>query len=254
MSYELIGLLGFAFLAGLVDAVVGGGGLIQLPALLVLLPQQPIPMLFGTNKLSSIAGTSVAVVQYGSRVALPWGMLVPGALAAGLCSFLGARAVQWLQPHLLKPLVLVALMAVGTYTLWRKDLGQLHQPSRTPAQQRWIGAAIAAVIGFYDGFLGPGTGSFLIFAQISLLGFDFLTASAGAKVLNWATNLAAIAAFGSQGQVLYAVALPMALCNVLGAVVGSRLALLKGSQFIRRVFLAVVGLLITKLVYDLLTT
>jgi uncharacterized protein len=239
-----------AFTAGFVDAVVGGGGLIQLPALLILFPHLAIATLFGTNKLASIAGTSVAAIQYARRIAIPWGSVLPGAIAAGTFSFLGARVVQYLQPSLLRPLILVLLIGVGLYTYFKKDFGAAQQ-SKVAAQYRTIATILAGgIIGFYDGFFGPGTGSFLIFVFIGVLGFDFLKASASAKILNWATNFTAILAFASAHQVLYALALPMAICNVAGSLIGARLAILKGNAFIRVLFLSIVSVLVIKLIYD----
>jgi uncharacterized protein len=244
-------LLGLAaFIAGFVDAVVGGGGLIQLPALLILFPHIAIATLFGTNKLASIAGTSVAAIQYARQIAIPWSSVLPGAIAAGIFSFLGARVVQFLQPSLLRPLILILLVGVGLYTYLKKDFGTAQQ-SEVAAQYRTIVTILAGgIIGFYDGFFGPGTGSFLIFAFIGVLGFDFLKASASAKVLNWATNFSALLAFASAHQVLYALALPMAACNVAGSLFGARLAILKGNTFIRVLFLSIVSALVIKLIYD----
>jgi uncharacterized protein len=247
----LLGLLGVAaFLAGFVDAVVGGGGLIQLPALLILFPHVAIATLFGTNKLASIAGTSVAVIQYARQVVIPWRIVLAGAIAAGFFSFWGARAVQFIQPGLLRPLILVLLVGVGLYTYLKKDFG-VAQQSKVAAQYRLMATVLTgSIIGFYDGFFGPGTGSFLIFAFIGVLGFDFLQASASAKILNWATNFTAILAFASAHQVLYLLALPMAICNVAGSILGTRLAILKGNAFIRGLFLSIISVLILKLVYD----
>jgi uncharacterized protein len=248
--HDLI-LLGIAaFLAGFVDAVVGGGGLIQLPALLVLFPHLAIATLFGTNKVASIAGTSAAALQYARQIVIPWQSVLPGAIAAGICSFLGARTVQFLQPSLLRPLVLVLLTGVGLYTYVQKDFGAAQQPKIAQQYQAIATTIAGGAIGFYDGFFGPGTGSFLIFAFIGISGFDFLTASASAKVLNWATNFAALVAFVSAHQVLYFLAIPMAICNVAGSLLGSRLAILKGNGFIRGLFLSIVSVLIVKLAYD----
>lgn len=244
----------FAFLAGLVDAVVGGGGLIQLPALLILYPQVPIATLFGTNKLSSIAGTSVAVVQYGRYVSLTKRVVLPGAIAAGCGSLAGARCVQFLNPHLLRPVILVLLVLVCGYTYHQKNLGNLHKPTLSPLHQAIAATLIGLGLGFYDGFFGPGTGSFIILAFISMLGFDFLHASASAKVLNWATNFAAITAFASSGHLRYDLAFPMAAFNIVGALVGTRLAILKGNRFVRQLFLYIVLALIAKLTYDLLVS
>lgn len=252
-SWQVIGLGGFSFGAGLVDAVVGGGGLIQLPALLVFLPEVALPLLLGTNKLASVAGTSVAMVQYGRQVVLPWRLVLLGAIAAGALSFVGAQLVRWLDPRWLRPVVLLLLMGVGGYTAHKPDLGQVAQPCplSLPNQLGRAGG-ISGVIGFYDGFLGPGTGSFFIFALVKWLGFDFLRASAIAKVWNWMTNVGAIVAFVGAGSVLYGIALPMALCNIAGSLVGTRLALLNGNRFIRQLFLGVVAALIARLTYDMI--
>jgi uncharacterized protein len=249
---DILILSGFAFLAGLVDSVVGGGGLIQLPALLIVFPHTAIASLFGTNKLASIAGTSMAVMQYSRQVAIPWKAVLPGAIAAGTFSFLGAHSVQFLSPRLLRPIILVLLVGVGGYTFLRKDFGSVHRPKLNGRREAIAAIAMGSILGFYDGFFGPGTGSFLIFAFIGILGFDFLTASASSKVLNWCTNFAALVAFASAGQVLYALALPMAVCNIMGSLVGTRLAVLKGNSFVRVLFLAIVSALIAKLIYDAL--
>jgi uncharacterized protein len=246
-------LLGIAaFIAGFVDAVVGGGGLIQLPAMLILFPHVGIATLFGTNKMASIAGTSVAGIQYARLIAIPWASVLPGAIAAGIFAFLGARAVQLLQPSLLRPLILVLLIGVGIYTYCKKDFGTAQQ-SKIAVKYHIVATVLAGgAIGFYDGFFGPGTGSFLIFIFIGVLGFDFLKASASAKILNWATNFTALLAFASAHQILYSLALPMAICNIAGSLLGARLAILKGNGFIRVLFLSIVGILIAKLVYDTL--
>jgi uncharacterized membrane protein YfcA len=251
VSITLAALCGFAFLAGFVDAVVGGGGLIQIPALFVLMPALPPAVLFGTNKFAAVWGTLSAAVQYGRQVAPPWRSVLPAAAAALACSFLGARTVSVIDPALLRPLILALLLAVLAYTLWKKDFGALHAPRLDPAQQLWIGLATGAVIGFYDGFFGPGTGSYLIFAFVGLFGFSFLVASASAKVVNVVTNCAALAWFIADGDVLYATALPMALCNVAGALAGSRLALRRGSGFVRGLFIVVVGALVARFAWDL---
>jgi len=251
MTATLAALCGFAFLAGFVDAVVGGGGLIQIPALFVLMPQLPPALLFGTNKFAAVWGTLSAALQYARRVPLIWPTVLPASLAALLFSFLGAHTVSAINPAMLRPLILVLLLAVLGYTLWKKDFGALHAPHLGRAQQLWLGLTTGAVIGFYDGFLGPGTGSFLIFAFVGLFGFSFLAASASAKAVNVVTNFAALAYFITQGDVLYATALPMAACNITGSLVGSRLALQRGSGFVRGLFVVVVGVLIARFAYDI---
>jgi uncharacterized membrane protein YfcA len=239
----------FAFLAGFVDSVVGGGGLIQLPALFIFLPKPlaaSLPAVFGTNKLSSICGTSMAAAQYSHRVQVPWASILPAGLAAFVFSALGVYTVLSLHPVVLKPLILVLLIGVAIYTYWRKDFGHLHAPQFAAHRERQFGIMVGMVIGFYDGFFGPGTGSFLIFTFIGLFGFDFLTASASAKVINFATNLSAVIYFAVTHNILYQFALPMGLCNMLGSFAGSRLAILKGNAFVRVFFLVVVALMILR--------
>ncbi len=243
----------FAFLAGFVDSIVGGGGLIQLPALLVFLPKELaswLPFAFGTNKLASLCGTSVAVWQYSRRVAIPWRSILPATGAAFVFSALGARVVQSLSSEFLKPLILFLLVAVAIYTYARKNLGQRHAPKFLADHERLLAVVVGLVLGFYDGFFGPGTGSFLIFIFIGLFGFDFLTASASSKAINCATNLAAVLVFAAHGDILYHYALPMGACNVAGALLGTRLAMLKGNRLVRGIFLGVVVLMIAKLAYE----
>lgn len=242
-------LCGFAFLAGFVDSIVGGGGLVQLPALFLFLPADVAAnaaVVLGTNKFSSICGTGMALAQYSRRVRLNWGALGPAAATALVCSFIGARVVAGLNPAVLKPLILGLLLAVALYTAVRKDFGDLHAPRFTARHERVFGALLGAVIGFYDGFFGPGTGSFLIFAFIGLFGFDFLTASASAKAVNFATNLSAVAYFAATDHILYGPGLPMAACNVAGSILGARLAILKGNRFVRGFFLAVIAVMVLR--------
>jgi uncharacterized membrane protein YfcA len=248
---ELIYLCAFAFLAGFIDAVAGGGGLVQVPALFVLMPGVPAATLLGTNKFASIWGTMLATFQYSRQVPMEWNATLPTCVAALVFGYVGAQTVAVVPTDFLRPLVLVLLVAVLAYTLWRKDLGSLHAPKLTHVQQFWVGLATGAVIGFYDGFFGPGTGSFLIIAFVGLFGFSFLAASASAKAVNVITNGAALAFFVTHGHVLYAAAVPMAACNVAGSYVGTKLALRLGSRFVRLVFVVVVSALIARYAYDL---
>ncbi|UOQ77569.1 TSUP family transporter [Hymenobacter sp. 5516J-16] len=237
----------FAFLAGLVDAVVGGGGLIQLPAMLVLLKGTPVPTIFGTGKVSSLMGTAAALRRYAGQVPIRWRAVGVAAGVAGIFSFLGARVVSMLPQELLPPLVLGLLVVIAIYTFWRKDFGSIHAPRLPENREPLYGALIGLVIGFYDGFFGPGTGSFLLFAFVGLFGYDFITASASAKLVNVATNLAALAYFAYTGQILWAVAVPMAISNIIGSTLGAHLALRHGTGFVRILFLVVVSAFILKL-------
>ena len=249
---QTIALCGFAFLAGLVDSVVGGGGLIQLPALLILLPAAtPAADVLGTNKCASIAGTAAAVWNYARFVRAPASAVWPTAAAGLVFAGLGSWAVSQMHPGAWRPLVLGLLVAVAAYTFSRKDFGALHAPRLSPGAQTWAGGSMGAAIGFYDGFFGPGTGSFLIFGFIGVFGFDFLTASAASKAVNLATNLSSVVFFASTGHVMYSLAIPMAACNILGSMTGTRLAVARGSQFVRRLFLVVVSAIICKLAWDL---
>lgn len=239
-----------AFAAGFIDSVVGGGGLIQIPALFTMLPQQSPATLFGTNKFASVFGTTNAAWRYARRVAMPWRTTLPAALAAFACSYLGAMAVSFLPRDLLRPLILILLVGAAVYTFVRKDFGAVHGPAHSGHKELVYAILLGGVIGFYDGFFGPGTGSFLIFLFIRFFGFDFLHASAAAKVVNVATNLAALAYFAPNGHLLWQVAIAMAVCNVGGSVAGTHLALKHGSGFVRQVFLVVVSLLIAKFAWD----
>ncbi len=241
----------FAFFAGFIDSIAGGGGLIQLPALLIFLPNLPVPMLLGTNKLASIAGTSIATVQYARHITINQKATLPATCAALVFSFIGARATTLINPQLMRPLVLFMLVGIAVYTFIRKDFGSLHLPKLTITHQYIISAITGIVIGFYDGFFGPGTGSFLIFIFIGIFGFNFLSASASSKLINFATNLSAVLYFGFTNNIFYKMAILMALCNMLGSFTGARLAILKGNKFVRIFFLVIVSALIIKLGYDI---
>jgi len=249
---EVAALCAFAFLAGLVDAVAGGGGLIQVPALFAIFPTLPPSILLGTNKLSAITGTTVATLRYGWSVPIQWRSVLPAAVVAGAGALAGAKTVTVLDPLILRPLLLVLLSVMAIYTLTRPKLGA-RSNSTAPLQRG--GAtfyAVTAIFGFYDGFFGPGAGSVMMFLLVRFFGHDFLSAAATTKVLNLATNFGALMLFIYTGNVLYAVALPMAAFNVAGGFLGAHLAVRKGSSFIRIVFLIIVTVLIGKVLFDLL--
>ena len=239
-----------ALFAGFVDSIVGGGGLIQLPALFAAFPNTAPATLFGTNKLASIVGTTSAAIQYSRRVEIPWRVAGPGAVAALVGSWYGAKAVAYLDPAILRPLILALLVLVAVYTFLRKDLGSVSKEPAHGGRSVAIALGVGAVIGFYDGFFGPGTGSFLIVLFIRLLGMDFLRASVSAKILNVATNLAAISFFVGNVELMWKLAAVMAVCNLTGSILGSRMALKHGTGFVRKMFLAVVTVLILRLAYD----
>lgn len=250
----LFALVFAAFIAGAIDAVVGGGGLIQIPALFAAYPGAAPATLFGTNKFASVFGTANATWRYARQVNMPWRTILPAAIAAFLLSYAGAAAVAWLPKDAVRPLILVLLIGAAAYTLVRKDFGQVHQPAHGGHRELLYAVLLGGVIGFYDGFFGPGTGSFLIFLFVRFFGFDFLHASAGAKVVNVATNLAALAYFLPNGYIMLLLAVCMAVANVAGSVAGTWLALRHGSGFVRKVFLLVVGVLIVKFAWDTFVT
>lgn len=239
-----------AFLAGLVDAVVGGGGLIQIPVLFSAFPNAVPATLLGTNKLASIFGTAAAAVNYARRVRVAWSAAAPAALAAGVFSFAGAYTVTKIPADFVRTLLPLILLAVAVYTFLKKDFGSIHAPLHTGSKERAIALAIGGCIGFYDGFFGPGTGSFLVFLFVRFFGFDFLGASAVAKVVNVACNFAALTWFGYSGHLWWQLGLLMAVCQVCGSLVGTRLAIKHGSSFVRKLFLVVVCVLIFKTGYD----
>lgn len=250
-TFQFSLLLFAAFGAGLIDAVAGGGGLIQVPALFSALPHEAPAMLFGTNKASSVFGTANAAWRYARRVTIPWRVTLAMAGAAFFSSFVGAALVAWLPREWVRPLILVLLVAAALYTLLRPDFG-CAAPGEARTPTRGIGAAVlaGAVLGFYDGFFGPGMGSFVIFALVRWFGLDFLRATASAKFVNGSTNVAALAYFAPAGHVLWTLGLAMAACNVLGALLGARLAIRGGSGFVRGMFLVATTLLIAKFGHD----
>ncbi len=247
---EIMALLFAALMAGAVDAVVGGGGLIQIPALFVAFPGESAATLLGTNKSASVVGTANATWRYARQVKMPWRTILPAAFTAFAFSYIGAVAVAWLPREMVRPLILLLLILAAVYTLKRKDFGLLHRPVHAGHHELIYAVLLGGVIGFYDGFFGPGTGSFLIFLFVRFFGFDFLHASAGSKVVNVATNLAALGYFLPNGYVLPVLAAAMAVANVSGSILGTRLALKHGSGFIRQLFLITVAVLIVKFSWD----
>ena len=236
--------------AGFVDAVAGGGGLVQLPALLLGISDKPIPMILGTNKIPSIFGTSTAAASYFKKVRPDLRLTISMALPALIGSVAGARLASHFPTSVFHPLILALLILVGIYT-WRKpELGLSERLRYTHATRLWIVAACGLLIGFYDGLFGPGTGTFLVFLLVIVVGYEFLKASATAKLVNIATNFGAIATFQLSGHIWWRLGLALAIANVAGAVIGSRLAIRGGSPLVRKVFLFVVAALIAKLSYD----
>lgn len=245
-------MLAAAFGAGVIDAMAGGGGLIQLPALFAAYPATPHPTLLGTGKLAGFAGTTSAMLRFMRHVRIDWRLVLPAAFAAFCAALVGAWIATRVAPDRFRAMVPVLLALVLAYTLLHRDFGLEHRPRGLGRRGRTLAAAGAGVIGLYDGFFGPGTGSFLVFLFVRGFGLDFLHASASAKVVNAAANVAAIVLFGLTGELLWLLGLAMAASNVAGAQFGSHLAIRRGSGFVRAVFLLVVGALIAKTAWDAL--
>jgi len=247
---ELILVALASLLAGFVDAIVGGGGLILVPALFAVFPAAHPATLFGTNKGASVWGTSMAALQYGRKVSVRWAALAPAAVATFVASLAGAWLVTVVTPTYLRQSLPIVLAFVLVYTIVKNEMGLRHEPRFNGLREAAIASGIGAAIGFYDGFFGPGTGSFFVFLFVRLMGYGFLNASAAAKLLNTASNLAAILLFAWKGHVWWHLVLPMAVANVLGSLAGAHLALKHGAGFVRVVFIVVVGALIVKTGYD----
>jgi len=235
-----------AFFAGLVDAVAGGGGLIQIPALFAAYPNVPPATLLATNKLAAVGGTLNAGRKFLRHVSLPWAIVLPAVLAGFIGSLLGANAVSNFPAEPLRKALPFVLLFLLLYTWYQPSLGEAHAPQGISRNQQIKAALLGLTIGFYDGFFGPGTGSFLLFGFVRFFGFDFLHASAATKLVNVATNLAAILMLASLGQINWPLGIAMMIANIAGSQFGSRLAIQHGSAFVRKAFLVIVSLLILK--------
>lgn len=248
-TFALAALAGFG--AGFLDSIVGGGGLIMTPAMLNLFPEWAILNIIATQRTSSIMGTTVAAVNYFRHVSVPWRLVAAACVAALLASAVGATLARRVDPELLKWLILVMCVLLAIYTFLRKNLGVEHQP-RFYGRAQWIAAALVGLLtGFYNGLIGPGTGTLMVFAFVSLIGLDFLRASAVSKAANVAADISSWSVLMISGYVRWIVVIPLIIGNMLGSQLGSRMAILRGSRFIRYVFLGVVCALIAKLMLDL---
>lgn len=252
VSSDIIILCLASFGAGFVDSIVGGGGLVQLPVLMMVLPQYPVVTLLGTNKLVSVTGTAFSAYRYSRHIPFIRTIIIPAILSAFLFSFFGAYTVSILNNDFLKPFFMVLLFCVFLLTIRNKTFGLIdHDPN--VVIPIWKPFIIGSILGFYDGFFGPGTGTFLIIAFVGMMGMTFVQGSAYAKIINLTTNLAAILLFMFKGTFLLQYALPMMIFNVFGSVLGVRLALLKGNTFVRGLLRIIVLLTILKLGYQIWT-
>jgi uncharacterized protein len=250
LDYILVVLCLAAFVAGFVDAVVGGGGLIQTPLTIVLLPNIAVSQILGALKIPAFTGTSFAAYQYQKKVTIRWKPLLFMMVLTLLCSYLGATLLNYMNNNIMKPLLLVILVLLLLYTLIKKDFGMQIENSRTEKQKLVNSIIMSCILGFYEGFIGPGTGSFLVVGFITFLGYDFLNASANAKMVNLAGNLGSIILFVTKGKMLWHIALPMAVCNGLGGYCGAKFAIKKGNSFIRLFFIIVVTGTLIRFAYD----
>lgn len=251
MNYEVITLCIVAMVAGFIDSIAGGGGLIQTPAALITLGRFDVVTILGTIKIPSFTGTASAAIQYTRKVALHKKLLLIMCSVALLAAYIGSVTLSFISNSFIKPVIFCVLIVVAFYTYTKKDFGTAKVKDHSTKHELIYAIVMALIIGFYDGFIGPGAGSFLIIFFISILGFDFLKASAHAKFVNLATNMGSIIFFAGKGHILYQYALPMAACNLTGAVFGARLAILKGNKFIRIFFLVVVVATILRYGYDI---
>lgn len=250
LSFDMLAfLMGAGFVACFIDSVVGGGGLISVPAL--MLTGLPPVTVLGTNKMASVMGSFTSVLSFMKSGKVDCKLikfLFPLSLIG---SALGVYTVQFIPPHFLKPLVIILLVLVTIYSLLRKNWGETSTYTGMTDKTAWLSGIIAFVLGFYDGFFGPGTGSFLLFGFL-LIGFDFVTASGNARALNFGSNIAAVIVFGSIGSINYYYAIPMGLAMIIGALAGTRMAITKGAAYVRPLFISVSTLLIGKQLWDIM--
>ncbi|MEY9935201.1 putative membrane protein YfcA [Catenulispora sp. GP43] len=246
-----VGLLGAAAGAGGVDAIVGGGGLIQLPALLLAYPALPAAAALGTNKLASISGTSTAAATYLRRTKVDRRVMLPAAALAVVCAGLGAVSASRLPASVFRPIVMVLLVCVAAFVVFRPSFGAEQADLDVSRRRRLTTTLVAGIgIGFYDGIFGPGTGTFLIICFAVGIGTEFVAGSAMAKVVNAGTNFGALLVFATQGHVMWALGAGMGVCNIAGARVGARLAIKRGAGFVRGVLLVVVAAMVVKMGFD----
>ena len=240
MDNTLILLCVIAFVAGFVDAIVGGGGLIQTPAGLILLPNESVASVIGSLKIPSFTGTFFAAREYMQKVKIPLKRILLFTSIAFAASFTGSYCLTIVSNYYMKPILFFVLVIIAIYTFTKKSLGQSNTNNALVFSTSKGASLLCLALGFYDGFICPGAGSLLVLAFISFLGFDFLQANAHAKVVNLATNLGSIILFIIKGSIMWSIAIPMAICNAVGGILGSKMAIQKGNQFIRTIFLIVI--------------
>lgn len=249
MEFELalIALGLFAFCGGLIDAAVGGGGLVQLPALLHAFPQQSLATVFGTNKLAALAGNLSSIFTYLKRINILWTLMLPTMISAFIFAFVGALCVSLVPKKPMEHIIFFILVVMAIHTFIKKDLGRASTNIQHGRKEILLGIFFGGLIGFYDGVFGPGSGSFLLFIFVKFFGLDFLNASASAKLVNLGTFSAALIFFIPTGNVLWAIGGVVGVCNIAGSLTGTFLALRYGSGFIRIFFLILLLFLIGRM-------
>lgn len=252
MDSSLILLCVVAVLAGFIDSIVGGGGLVQIPAFFVLFPALPVSTIIATNRFASAVGTSVAAWNYARKIAISWKAVGWASLGASAMSYLGATIQPQVPSEVLKPVILFLIVGVAIYTYKKKDFGGETQNRIPEAWINWSALGVGMVMGFYNGLIGPGTGSLLVFGLVRILGYSFLQASPQAKIINVVADVSSLVFFIAHGYVIFEIALPLMVCNVIGSYLGSHMAMLRGNAFVRQVFLWIVGAIILRFAYDLI--
>jgi len=252
MTFELIALLCLvAFIAGFVDSIVGGGGLIQTPLSITLLPQIPVATTIGSLKIPAFSGTAIAVTQYIKKVKIQWYLFILMAIIAFTSAYLGSYFLTLVSNDFIKPVLLILLIAMGLFTFFKKDFGMSKSGEIKKNKLIFYSILISIIVGLYDGFIGPGTGTFFMVCFVSFLKMDFLTANTHAKLVNLSTNFGSICLFLLKGKIIWSIALPMAICNGLGGYIGSKFALKKGNSIIRKFLMLVIFLSIIRFSWDI---
>lgn len=250
MTHELLILLPISFITGAINAAIGGGGLIGIPAFYNVLTTFSPAQIMGVDKLSSVMGHGMSIRQYARNMNLPWRLMLPTVITAFAGSYMGVRMLNLMPTQWMRPVIIVVLAVMLVYTWFKPQLGHVDT-SRTPTRADLAkGAALGLALGFYDGFIGPGTGSFLLFLFVHFFHFDFLRATACAKVVNFGTNAATLVFLIPAGMVDYSLAVPLGVAAIGGSVVGARLAMKGGNQWIRRLFLILAVGLLCKLLWQ----
>lgn len=243
----------FGFIAGFIDSIAGGGGLVQIPAFFVLYPQLSVQNIIGTNRLASTVGTVVAAWNYAAKMPVSWKVVLPGAVGAAVCSYAGVNLQGMLPNDLLKPVIFFLIVGIAIFSYLNKSLGQDEGLSVSEQRLPWVMLGIGMATGFYNGLIGPGTGTLLIFALVRIVGYHFLNASASAKILNVVADVSTLFFFLKNDLVLFDLVVPLMVCNVAGSWVGSRMAMLRGNTFVRKVFLVVMAGVIGRFGWDIVT-